>query len=104
MPGSLLALPRREEQTMFQSGQLVLCVDATPRPGVVSPVVKGHVYTVAGLHFGSSRKPGLVLEEVRAPATYRCFRQDRFRHCRPEAIASLRKAVREVMRPREIET
>jgi hypothetical protein len=84
----------------FKAGQLVVCVDDSPRKGLQATVTKGRIYTIAEVFLGRrDGLPGLILEGVKAPGTYRGFEPGRFRPCRPTDIGILRQAVADLPCP-----
>lgn len=92
------------EMSGFKIGQLIICVDDSPCKGLQATVIKGQIYTVAEIFISQyDGKPGLVLDGVKAPGTYRGFHPYRFRPCRVTSLDELRQAVAGVRRALERE-
>lgn len=84
----------------FKAGQLVVCVDDSPRKGLQATVTNGHVYTVAAVFLDRhDGLPGLILEGIRAPGRYRGFCARRFRPCKATNIGVLRQAIADAPLP-----
>lgn len=85
----------------FHVGQLVVCVDDTPRLYSGKRLVRGHIYTVTGENIDAFGAYGISVAEAKARGTG-YFLADRFRPIDEARIEVFRKIAASPRQPIEV--